>query len=94
MPSALAVVRPPGANMVNPKLRYCVLASRCWAEGDSSRVWAGKFPQRASKLRHSCNRFQRCRIGAAIALELRSPFSYLIGGWRTQAKQLGPRQRA
>jgi hypothetical protein len=59
MPSALAVVRPPGANMVNPKLRYCVLASRCWAEGDSSRVWAGKFPQRASKLRHSCNRFQR-----------------------------------
>ena len=56
--------RPPGVNMVNPNLRYCALELRCWGR-EKIRAAVGRHISTVygSKLRHSCNRFQRLSNG-------------------------------
>jgi hypothetical protein len=67
-----------GSIMVNGKLRTGALGAGLRHDyGPAGR----NFPQRRTKLRHSCNRFQRLSNWAVIGLEVRSPFSYLISKW-------------
>src|SRR5215475_3702238 len=67
----------------------------CGAAGELiPRRRKGNFPERVSKLRHSCNRFRRLWNWGLIALEVRSSFSYLIGAEGTRSKKLWGAPRA
>src|SRR5262249_8128316 len=79
------------ASMVNLKLRYCAVGSAVRLGTDSGSR-EGNVPQHGSKLRHSCNRFQRLANWVFIALELRSSFSYLIGAGGLKRTDCGARR--
>src|SRR6516165_8109765 len=79
------------SNMVNLKLRYCALGSAVRPGTDSG---SRERPRHGSKLRHSCNRFQRLWNWALIALELRRSVGYLIGAEGTRKNRLWGAPRA
>jgi hypothetical protein len=89
---ALASARPPSANMVNLKLRYYALESRCWGgRGFEPRSGRQISTARVQNCGIPATGSNDCRIGVVLALELGSPFGYLISGWGTQTNRLGPR---
>ena len=68
-----------GSIMVNGKLRTGALGAGLRHDyGPAGRQLS---TARQTKLRHSCNRFQRLSNWALIGLEVPSPFRYLIDYW-------------
>jgi hypothetical protein len=82
------------ADMVNVKLRSCARSAPCDAGRTISARREAIGRRAGSKLRHSCNRFQRLPNWALIGLELQGPFRYLLGAGGFRRTDRGARRRA